>query len=39
MLIDKQHNVLNVPVDAEPNDVQIDPNLWVPLAQVAFQKQ
>jgi aminopeptidase N len=39
MLIDKQHNVLNIPVDAKPNDVQIDPNLWVPLTQVTFQKQ
>jgi aminopeptidase N len=39
MLIDKQHNVLNIPVDTEPNEVQIDPNLWVPLTQVAFQKQ
>jgi hypothetical protein len=39
MLIDKQHNVLNIPVDTEPKEVQIDPNLWVPLTQVAFQKQ
>jgi aminopeptidase N len=39
MLIDQQHNVLNILVDVEPNDVQIDPNYWVPLTQVAFQKQ
>jgi aminopeptidase N len=38
MLVDRQHNVLNIPVDTEPTEVQIDPNMWVPLMQVAFQK-
>jgi hypothetical protein len=38
MLIDKQHNVLTTAVDTEPSDVQVDPNLWVPMMQVAFEK-
>lgn len=38
MLIDKQHNVLNLPADEAPTDVQIDPNLWVPLMQATFEK-
>jgi len=39
MLIDKQHNVLTLLLDGAPTDVQVDPNLWVPLMQVAFEKQ
>lgn len=39
MLIDKQHNVLSIPLDAAPNDVQVDPNLWVPLMQATLEKQ
>lgn len=38
MLIDKQHNVVTLPMDTAPSDVQIDPNLWIPLMQVAFEK-
>lgn len=39
MLIDKQHNELSVPLDAEPIDVQVDPDLWVPLSRIDFEKQ
>jgi len=39
MLIDKQHNVLSIPLDGAPTDVQIDPNLWVPLMQLKFEKR
>lgn len=39
MLVDKQHNELSIPVDAEPTDVQVDPDLWVPLMQITFQKR
>jgi len=39
MVIDKQHNELSIPVDAEPTDVQVDPDLWVPLMQVTFDKR
>ena len=39
MMIDKQHNVLTLPLDAAPSDVQVDPNLWAPLMQVAFEKE
>jgi hypothetical protein len=39
MLIDKQHNVLTIPLEDAPTEVQVDPNLWVPLMQVVFEKQ
>jgi len=39
MLIDKQHNEFSVPLDAAPTEVQVDPNLWVPLMQVTFEEQ
>jgi aminopeptidase N len=38
MLIDKQHEVLNVSLNGSPSDVELDPNCWVPLMQVAFEK-
>jgi hypothetical protein len=39
MVIDKPHNEFSIPVDAEPTDVQVDPDLWVPLMQVTFEKR
>jgi aminopeptidase N len=39
MPIDKQHNELSVPLDAAPAEVQVDPNLWVPLMQATLEKQ
>ena len=39
VMIDKQHNVMTIPLDDAPTDVRIDPNLWVPLTQVTFEKQ
>ena len=39
ILVDKPHNVLTIPLDAEPSDVQLDPNTWVPLMQATFEKQ
>ena len=38
ILIDKQHNELSIPADAEPTDVQVDADLWVPLMQITFEK-
>ncbi len=39
IFIDKQHNVLNIPLETAPTDVQLDPNLWVPLMRATFQKR
>ena len=39
ILIEQQHNVLNLPLESAPLDVQIDPNMWVPLMQPAFVHQ
>jgi len=38
ILIDKQHNVLTIPMDTEPSEVQVDPNLWVPMVKILFEK-
>jgi len=38
MLIDKQHNILTIPIDTEPSDVQVDPNSWVPMTKITFEK-
>jgi aminopeptidase N len=34
--VDQQHNVLNVPLDAAPASVQLDPRLWLPMMQASF---
>ena len=39
ILIDKQHNVFTIPLDAGPADVQLDPDTWVPLMQATFERQ
>jgi hypothetical protein len=39
ILVDKPHNLLTIPLDVEPTDVQLDPNTWVPLMQATFERQ
>src|SRR5205085_450141 len=39
IVVDQQHNVLNVPLDAAPTDVQLDPNSWVPMMQATFVRR
>jgi aminopeptidase N len=39
IVVDQQHNVLNVPLEVAPTDVQLDPNLWVPMMQASFTRQ
>jgi hypothetical protein len=38
-VVDKQHNEFSIRVDAAPTDVQVDPDLWVPVMQVTFEKR
>lgn len=35
--VDKQENSLTIPLDTAPTDVQLDPDLWVPLMQASFE--
>lgn len=37
ILVDKQDNLLTIPLDTAPTDVQLDPGLWVPLMQATFE--
>lgn len=37
IMVDKRENSLTIPLDAAPTDVQLDPNLWVPLMQATFE--
>jgi len=37
ILVDKQENSLTIPLDTAPTDVQLDPDLWVPLMQATFE--
>jgi aminopeptidase N len=39
IVVEQQHNVLNVPLENSPLDVQIDPNVWVPMMQATFVHQ
>jgi aminopeptidase N len=39
IVVEQQHNVLRVPLEAAPVDVQLDPNLWVPMMQAIFVRQ
>jgi aminopeptidase N len=39
MWIDQAHNTMTIPVTAEPNDVQLDPHVWVTMMQATFGKQ
>jgi len=39
MWIDKQRSVMTIPMNTAPSDVQIDPNLWLPMMQIEFAKQ
>ena len=39
MLLDQQHNLLSIPLDQVPIDVELDPNLWVPLMRAEFAKE
>jgi aminopeptidase N len=39
LTVDQQHNVLNVPLDTAPTDVQLDPNIWVPMMQSTFVRR
>jgi len=39
LTVDQQHNVLNVPLDSAPTDVQLDPNIWVPMMQATFVRR
>ena len=39
IVVEQQHNVLNVPLDMAPTDVQLDPNLWVPMMQATFSRR
>ncbi len=38
ILVDKKSNTLSIPLDVAPTDVEIDPNLWVPMMQATFEK-
>jgi aminopeptidase N len=37
ILVDKQENSLTIPLDTAPADVQLDPDLWVPMMQATFE--
>jgi aminopeptidase N len=37
--IDQAHTTATIPVAAEPTSVELDPHVWVTLAQVTFKKQ
>lgn len=39
ILVDKRHNTLSVPLTVAPTNVELDPNLWVPMMQATFEKQ
>ncbi len=39
IVVEQQHNLLNVPLDTAPTDVQLDPNLWVPMMQATFSRR
>ena len=39
IIVDKQHNELTLPMDAEPVDVKLDPNGWVTMMQATFAKK
>jgi aminopeptidase N len=36
ILVDQAHNALNVPLDAPPTQVELDPQSWVTLMQATF---
>jgi hypothetical protein len=38
-VIGQQHNEVRIPLDREPSDVQLDPNLWVPMIQATLVKK
>lgn len=37
--VEKQHNSFTIPLEAAPLDVQLDPNLWLPMMKAEFGKQ
>jgi aminopeptidase N len=37
ILLDKPENSLDIPLEVAPSSVQLDPDLWVPLMQAAFE--
>lgn len=39
ILVDKRHNTLSVPLAVAPTNVELDPNLWVPMMEATFEKQ
>ncbi len=39
IVVEQPHNVLRVPLDSAPADVQFDPNTWLPMTQVTFVRQ
>jgi aminopeptidase N len=39
MWIDQQHNTLTIPLETDPSQVRLDPNLWLPLMQADFTKR
>lgn len=39
ILVDKRHNTLSVPLTVAPTNVELDPNLWVPMMQARFEKR
>jgi aminopeptidase N len=36
IVVEQQHNVLNIPLETAPIEVQLDPNTWLPMMQVGF---
>jgi aminopeptidase N len=39
IIVAQQHNVLSVPLPTPPVDVQLDPNLWLPMMQSTFGRR
>jgi aminopeptidase N len=39
ILVDERHNTLSIPLAVAPTNVELDPNLWVPMMQATFEKQ
>ena len=37
--LDQQHNTLDVPLAAAPTEVQLDPDLWLPMMQAEFKPE
>lgn len=39
VVLDRQHNTFSIPLDAAPTNVQVDPDLWIPLMKCEFEKK